>query len=261
MAHQASHFRTVLALVLLGTLIPVLASLGSWQLRRATERDAVRMELARVAALAPLQLNANTPPAAMQAWRKASTHGRWLHDYSLLIGNRNLQGQPGYWVLTPLALDDGVTVLAVLRGWLAHDAVITQGRGGLAQRDGLADALARERDTVAVQGELFAHVPRSLELWSLSGAPDERLDWTPGTLPLVQNLELDTLSRAMGHALMPVVLAQENGTLTHDWPHPSVDADTNRGYALQWFSFCAIAAIAFAALAWRSLHSRSQEPQ
>ena len=32
--------------------------------------------------------------------------------------------------------------------------------------------------------------------------------------------------------------------LHREWPGPSLDSDQNRGYALQWFSFCAIAAVA-----------------
>ncbi len=256
MAIPRLHFRTVAALFLLAALIPLFAGLGRWQLRRAVERDTLAATLAQAAALPPVPLNADTRPDALQAWRKASAQGYWLHAHTRLIGSRNLQGRPGYWVLTPLQLAGSATALAVLRGWLPNERVVTSGSTGLTQAAGLAQALAQEREPVQVSGELFAHVPRNLELWSLSGEEDAHTD---AHLPMLQNIELADYAQDTGLTLMPMVLAQENGPLAHDWPHPPLDADRNRGYALQWFSFCAIATLAFLAIAWRSLHPRHRE--
>lgn len=44
--------------------------------------------------------------------------------------------------------------------------------------------------------------------------------------------------------------------LLYDWPVPSLDSDKNRGYALQWFGFAAIAAIAWLVVAWRALRRK-----
>ena len=41
--------------------------------------------------------------------------------------------------------------------------------------------------------------------------------------------------------------------LRYEWPGPSLDSDQNRGYALQWFSFSAIAVIAALFLMYRML--------
>jgi len=42
-------------------------------------------------------------------------------------------------------------------------------------------------------------------------------------------------------------------TLTRNWPQPSLDADKNTAYALQWFAFAAIAAGAWVVVGVRAL--------
>lgn len=282
MARAHINFRTWVALVLLGGLVILFASLGNWQLDRAAQRDAIHAQIQHAAQLPPLSLTAHTPKDQLSAWRKAKTQGRWLHQYTVLIQNRNYQARPGYWVATPLMLDstpqataeattpgadvpdpatDDTAAILVLRGWLARDDVIQQGNSGaatLATDLGQWLAFPDGDQTVTVSGELLSHVPRLLELWSWSNSghaqlPD-RLHDTRQQLPTVQNLDLHDYKQATGLKLMPVVLAASDSErpMVQDWPHPSSDSDTNRGYALQWFSFCFIAAGAWLFIAWRA---------
>jgi len=80
-----------------------------------------------------------------------------------------------------------------------------------------------------------------------------QLPTADGAVPQVQNLELADYAQVTGLSLLPAVLMQTRGedTLVRDWPQPSVDYNQNQGYALQWFSFAAIAAVAWLVLAWR----------
>jgi len=87
---------------------------------------------------------------------------------------------------------------------------------------------------------------------------------------MLQNLDVDAYAAATGLKFMPIVLAQtsdasqangetESGAqLLREWPKPSLDADKNKGYALQWFGFAAIAAVAWLVIAWRTLRRRGQ---
>ena len=65
---------------------------------------------------------------------------------------------------------------------------------------------------------------------------------------------------------MPVVLEHtsegegDHRNLNRDWPLPPTDSDTNRGYALQWFSFAAIAIGAWIVIVWRTLRRRARKP-
>jgi cytochrome oxidase assembly protein ShyY1 len=83
----------------------------------------------------------------------------------------------------------------------------------------------------------------------------------PAELPRVQNLDLDMYAKITGLNFLPAVLMQgaggENNELQRVWPEPSVDADKNVGYAMQWFGFAAIVMIAFLVIAWRRWRQKS----
>ncbi len=271
MVRLHTSYRTLAALLLLAVLAYVFVSLGNWQLRRAAERTAISQTIAHGRASAPLQLEAGIADSALVPWRPASAAGVWRHDLTVLLENRNHQGQPGYWVATPLVLPGQVAVL-VLRGWLPRFT----GATGLP----IAPQVPTPTGEQAVQGELLARVPRLFELagWAGGGATKlpVQLPLADGTVPVVQNLDLNDYAAATGLKLLPTVLAQTTAAqpagesagagmagqvpaMQYDWPEPSVDADQNRGYALQWFGFAAIAAIAWLFIAWRALR-RTRNP-
>ncbi|HWK71587.1 SURF1 family protein [Pollutimonas sp. M17] len=266
MARPHTIFHTLTALVLLGALAFVFASLGNWQLGRAAQRDAIRLAIDAGRASAPLAIAAGTPATEMLPWRPATAHGRWRHDLTVLLENRNYRGRPGYWVATPLVIDEASgTAMLVLRGWLPRPSTFPQ---GLPQ----VPAAAGEQ---TVSGELLERVPRLFELWSWAGGRatqlPERLPDPNQATPRVQNLDLAAYAAATGLKFKPAVLAQtvaatpageaaDGAQLMHEWPEPSLDSDKNRGYALQWFGFSAIAAIAWLVLAWRALRRRKSPP-
>lgn len=266
MARTHINFRTWAALILLGLLVVLFASLGNWQLDRAAQRDAIHAQIEHAAQIPPITLATDTPDADLIAWRRAQAQGRWLHQYTVLLENRNYNTRPGYWVATPLQLSsvdspsaDGPAVL-VLRGWLARDDVTRHTASGASQLDaGLGHELAQATGEYTVSGELFPHVPRLFELWSWSDSGGAHLPAhltdTRENLPTVQNLDLADYASATGLELLPAVLAEisPESPMVQDWPHPSSDSDTNRGYAVQWFSFCVIAAGAWLFIAWRVL--------
>jgi surfeit locus 1 family protein len=101
-------------------LVACLAALAIWQVqRRASKLDLIARVEARVhAALAP----APGPEgwagisAAADEYRRVTVTGGWLEDRSTLVQAVTELGG-GYWVMTPLARDDGTTIL-VNRGFV-----------------------------------------------------------------------------------------------------------------------------------------------
>eukprot|EP01030_Chromulinospumella_sphaerica_P005789 gene5789-5664_t len=65
--------------------------------------------------------------AAMAAHAEALLHravtlqGRWLPEHTVYLDNRQMQGRPGFYVVTPLLLPDEKTVVLVQRGWVARN--------------------------------------------------------------------------------------------------------------------------------------------
>src|SRR5699024_1019745 len=243
-------------------LAAVFARAGFWQLDRARQRDAVAQEISAAAERPPLELNTPTSASQLHAWRPVVASGKWLHAYTVLIGNRNHEGQPGYWVATPLALSEDQH-MTVLRGWLPRERVMDNDPSRPNQvRKALLDELAEDKATQTIEGELFPHVPRVFELWSWGAQDDmalpDSLNDTRDAPVIVQNLAQEDYAYATGLHLLPMVVARHNGTdhgLIQEWEHPSTDAATNKGYALQWFGFFTIAAGAWVALFWRGLRT------
>jgi cytochrome oxidase assembly protein ShyY1 len=253
MARPHSTRHTVAALLLLGVAEIILASLGQWQLRRGDERRAILAAIEAGRKQAPLQLAPDTDPAAMSAWRAAQAAGVWQPQFSVLLDNRNHDGRPGYWLATPLLLDaDARRAVLVLRGWLPRALPAP----GQAQGPAQPSLPAAPEGLQTVTGELSPRVPRLFEIWSLGGSEQSALPASlpapGGNVPQVQNLPLDAYAQATGLALLPTVLMQSGGGaddgLVRDWPQPSVDFQQNTSYAVQWFAFASIAAIAWLAV-------------
>ncbi len=263
MAANQPNKLNIIALVLLAGAMLVFVFLGRWQLSRADERHAISATIEHGRAGPPVMLSAHTPADQLQAWRPAQAEGVWRPEYSLLLDNRNLDGRPGLWLATPLVLTDGSAVL-VLRGWFARplgqeQAPVIQTPEGLQQ----------------ISGELSLRVPRLFELWGSSHGPEQGLpdNWPVrvgasgqtenlGRLIRLQNVDLSQLHLKTGLKLLPVVLMQKNDVadgLQRTWPEPSVDADKNVGYAMQWFGFAGIALAIWLGLAWRIWRAKRPE--
>ncbi|ROT46464.1 SURF1 family protein [Pusillimonas sp. NJUB218] len=262
MAQSPFSFRIVSALVALAVVAVVCGSLGRWQLGRAAEREALLADITAGQAQPPLTLKADTPVTQMTNWRPATATGQWLNRYTILLANRNHEGRPGYWVATPMQIAEDATqpavgrqALLVLRGWIPRPL----GAGST------LPALDAPTGIQTITGSLRDRVPRMFEL---SGTDDNALavlsSGTSGPTypPEVQNLDLAGVESVTGLKLVPAVLQQtsaaslEDGTpLIQNWPTPSVDADKNRGYAVQWFAFAAIALGAWLVIAWRALRA------
>lgn len=245
MAISGGKFWLGMALLALGAV--GMARLGLWQVSRAEEKRDLAAVVQAGRAQPAIALGAATQAAELRPYRKARATGRWLADRTVLLDNRMASGRPGFWVVTPLAIEGGGTV-AVMRGWVARP-----------MPDGPV-AIATPAGRVDVSGELLARVPRLFELASLgagaASALPARLPDASGMPPRVQNLELADYARAAGAELLPALIAQGGkgaDGLLREWPQPPVNVTMHYGYAMQWFIFAAIAAIACGVLIVRRL--------
>lgn len=280
MARPHSTRYTVTALLLLGIAVVILVSLGQWQLRRSDERRAILAAIEAGRKQAPVLLTPATPSDDLTPWRVAQATGVWQPQFSVLLDNRNHEGRPGYWLATPLLLDGSSRqAVLVLRGWLPR-AMPGRGEPALpATPQGPQTVTGEMAERVPRLFELW-----SLGGQDQSALP-AKLPVADGKVPQVQNLPLDAYARATGLNLLPVVLAQSGQSsanaqsssnaqsspnspnsqtsqtaqtsqttqlsladgdgLVRDWPQPSVDFEKNTSYAVQWFAFGLIAAIAW----------------
>lgn len=214
--------------VIVAALIAVVVTgrMGLWQLDRATQKLAIQSTLDARGALAPLDagsLARDVSAAESQSYRRVSLDGRWLQGRTVFLDNRPMEGKVGFIVVTPLALDDGKSVL-VQRGWLPRN---------FAERTALPD-VATPTGRVRIEGTVALRPPRLFEFSNASSGP------------IRQNLDLPSFARETGLDLLPLVVVQQEGPggisdgLVRRWPPPATDVQKHQGYAFQWFALAAV---------------------
>ena len=223
--------RWVVALAALAAVL-VTARLGWWQLDRAAQKLSLQAALDERSRLPPIDgpalLARSSGDAAAQHHRAARLVGRWSARHTVYLDNRQMDGRPGFFVLTPLLLDDGSAVL-VQRGWMPRDF---QDRSRVA-------TLPTPEGTLELVGRI---APPPARLYEFDGNE---------TGAIRQNLDLDAFALETGLVLRPltVLLADSPAVagdgLKRDWPAPAFGAAKNRGYAAQWFGLSALIVVLY----------------
>lgn len=240
-AARASGWRSR-AVVLLAALVTagVTARLGVWQMDRAQQKRTLQQAVdtrRSMPALATHALARDAQAVQEQLHRRVELQGRWQPQATVFLENRQMQGRPGFFVVTPLLLDDGTAVL-VQRGWLARDPTDRTRVSSPALAEGMAQLSGRI-------------APPPSRLYEFDGAASG---------PIRQNLDLVSFGREFRLELRPLSVLQiapqkapesapqvsaEDGLL-RDWPAPAADVHKHHGYAAQWFGLSALTIVLYA---------------
>jgi surfeit locus 1 family protein len=220
--------RIVIAVAALAVVLAT-ARLGWWQLDRAAQKQALQAAMDQRAKAEPLRgvamLPATPTDVAAQLHRPAVLDGRWSSLHTVWLDNRQMNGRPGFFVLTPLLLDDGSAVL-VQRGWQPRN---------FQDRNAVTPAPTPET-SVSVEGRVLGNPARLYEFaGSASGA-------------IRQNLDLAAYAAETRLRLRPFTLLQtsaSNDGLQRDWPAPATGVAKHHGYAFQWFGLSALTVILY----------------
>lgn len=218
--------------------IAVTLSLGRWQLGRAAEKIAIQDAIAAqealppldAAALQPVRMAADAATAARLVHRRIVLTGRWQADRTVYLDNRQMDGRPGFFVLTPLVIAPGTAVL-VQRGWIPRDFLDRTRLSVIATPDG----------PVTVQGRIAAP-PSQLYDFGTSRGPAE------GSSAIRQNLDLPAFRRETGLPLAALTVLQTGEAsegLQRRWPAIASGVEKHYGYAVQWFGLAALIAILY----------------
>ena len=198
--------------------MPTMLWLGFWQLGKSElqrERN-VEFETADARPLAA----ASVADGEALRFRRAVASERYLTDRQLLIDNMVREGRNGFFVITPLELDDGSTLL-VNRGWIPQTP----------RREPVGD-LTIGGDAREVAGRIGTLPVGGLRLGEASE--------TGGTWPRVlQFPSFDDVEALLGRAVRPWVLladpAADDG-YARDWRPGGLPPERHLGYAVQWFA-------------------------
>ena len=219
--------------VLLVVTVVSFILLGLWQLRRNAEQNEFNALLdARMSAPAVTLSSLGPDPAGFE-YRAVEVEGTYDTASEFLLQPRARDGVPGQHIVTPLVTDDGTAVL-IDRGWVPLDIGEPPVAGA-----------APSAGTVIITG--IALGPTD------PGARGPR-NPAEGELSVVYRLDIDRLQEQFPYPLFPGYVLLEDQSppsldalpLIADPPEPS--RRPNLAYAVQWFSFTAVALVGYAAL-------------
>ena len=235
----------------------ITASLGRWQLGRAAEKLTYQATLEARAAMPALDAQAlratleaggaTAADAEALLHRAVTLQGRWLPEHTVYLDNRQMQGRPGFYVVTPLLLPDEKAVVLVQRGWVARNF---QDRAQIPKVDTPPGA-------VQIQGRVAALPSRLYEFAAGDSAQ--------GSSRIRQNLDLAAMSAQVQWPILTlsvVQLGDASEGLLRDWPVVASGVDKHYGYAFQWFGLCGLIALLYVwfQIVRRFFRPRRQQP-
>lgn len=208
------------------------ASLGFWQLSRASQKEALQAATDAKKSLPALDNRGLTAiqNAATGLHQPVQLQGRWLAQHSVYLDNRQMNGKPGFYVLTPLALEGSDAVVVVQRGWLPRNFVDRERLPPVETPPGMVQVIGR-----------IATAPA--RLYEFSGAGP-----AAGSSVIRQNLDLAAFSAETRLALRPFTVVQTGEAsqgLLRNWPEAAAGTGKHYGYAFQWFGLSGLLGVLY----------------
>lgn len=203
--------------------VVVTASLGRWQVGRASEKEELQMRIEARGSESVLDgaVLASHADAEALVHRRIIARGQWLTDRTVFLDNRQMDGRPGFLVLTPLRLEGFSRSVLVQRGWVPRN---------FEDRTRIP-AIATPSGPVEVQGRI---APTPSKLYEIG---------TAELGPIRQNLDLAQFKTETGLSLLDVSIQQMGGIsdgLLRNWAPVATGVDKHYGYAFQWFGLSAL---------------------
>jgi surfeit locus 1 family protein len=217
------HVRLGVILLAAAASVALTVALGRWQLSRAAQKEALhaamQMQGAKSALDAPSIVGAADPLALVH--QNAILKGTWVPEKTVFLDNRQMNARVGFFVLTPLLLQDSGAVIVVQRGWVPRN---------FENRTSLS-AVYTPAGVVQVAGRI---APAPSKLYQLGTAQGGAIR---------QNLDLPQFKSETGLPLLAITLQQTGAPsegLLREWPAVNLGVEKHYGYAFQWFGLATL---------------------
>jgi surfeit locus 1 family protein len=215
--------------------------LGFWQVSRLHERQARNAVIAGQQRATPAPFAALPRDTAAVHYRPASVAGRYDYDHELVLASRTRNGSPGVELLTPVRVAGNDTAILVNRGWVYSP-------------DGGTVDLARWREGDS------ANVNGYAELYSADAGSTVAVSGPR----IVRRVSRAEIVAKVPYPVAPFYLVAVGAAASATHPVrrvlPALDEGSHRSYAVQWFSFAAIALGGALAVVLRERQAHGRQP-
>jgi len=197
-------------------LVVQFLALGVWQIYRGLGASAERQAFSSQAGFASW-----SDGMEVRSFQKLKATGEFDEQHQFLLENIIINSRYGYYVLTPLIVEEGAPVLIVNRGWVERTS-----------QDFDSSRIALQSSRVTITGRAGS-LPRAG--YRMGDAIIAGSSWpVPAVYP-----ELGDLAQALGRDVQPFVLLmdpqEELGFYRH-WVPEEMGPGRHYAYALQWFA-------------------------
>ncbi len=232
------------------TVAALCVRLGIWQLHRLAERKTANAAVAARISAPPLRLTRPSSDTVGLLFRRVALRGEYDAAHSMVLAGRSFEGAPGVDLVTPLRVGSGAVL--VDRGWLPSPDAATVDLSpydttGTVEVTGIVLPLGGRGD-----GKDFAGPPDAAGFRRVWYAADEAmLRQLPYATPAVY-------VRATPEGEAPLRPRLAPSELPARRPPPELSNGPHLNYAIQWFSFAAIALVGWAVVVRRGgVHRRA----
>lgn len=204
--------------------------LGVWQLRRHAERrDKNDLIAARMTGGAE-ELGLEELNSEQALYHRARLYGQFDTLKEIVLKSRSHNGQPGYYLVTPLKLEQDQGIL-IDRGWIANDE---------------ADREARAKNNLTGPISLEGILLPSQKEPGIGFMADPTLSAENPRLSAWRVLDVERIQEQIPYTLLPhyVLLTSNLDEPAHLLlDEPEIDSGPHLGYAAQWFAFTLVALV------------------
>ena len=202
-------------------MMPLLLSLGAWQLERGEEKQQIVDHHARNQQLPPVISPEQLAFGEDHQYRLAWIRGTVDNQRVIILDNKVKNGRPGYEILQPVTVSGLSEKLLINRGWVKASL----------DRD-ILPSIPPIEDGVQLRGYLYQTLTGGYRLDDGIGHVQDwpsRVGW----------ITLERAEELFGESFLPYQLRLDQdspGALKTGWTTVAVQPEKHVGYAVQWFA-------------------------
>ena len=215
-------------------VLPILMSLGFWQLDRAEIKQKTLEVFNQRVQQSPRLITNNDKPAEIGAdnlqYTQLESKGHYDTQHSYLIDNRVHQSQVGFYVISPFIVENSNHVLLVNRGWIKAKRY----------RHDLPE-FSTPTSLRVLKG--MAYLP-SKNFFAVDNVKIE-----DSNKPVIlQNVDFEGISSVLNKKVYPFVLRlapEEPSGFVREWQIVTSPPEKSQSYAAQWFTMAFVVILLF----------------
>lgn len=227
MNFKNKYFNSTIKATLLTLIFAITCmKLGSWQLNKAQLKMSLQAQYNKYENDPATELPVNFSNLDEIRYKKVRVLGKYLPQYQILVDNQFDGERPGYYVLTPLAIDGSENIILINRGWIEasenHDQI---------------PEVNVPLSSQSVEGFIWLPSHKFYSLEKKTSAKEWNKVW--------QNMDLNLYRELVPKKVLPFILKMSpnnEGGFERHWVRPDDRIQTHLSYGYQWYGF-AIASI------------------